>query len=284
MTAPILYETHMHTPLCKHAHGEPGEYAAVAERRGLRGIIVTCHNPMPDGFGSHVRMSTDDWDTYVELVEQTRDAWSDRVDVRLGLECDYFPGYESFLEKQTAHDGLNYVLGSVHPQLPEFKNKFWASDALAFQRTYFDQLADAAETGFFDCISHPDLVKNMTASKWDVDAAMPDILLALDRIAATGVSMELNTSGANKTVPQMNPCPEMLTAMRERDIPVVIGADAHVPHRVADRYETALDLLQETGYETVGYFLNRRRVEVSIDDARDSLVNDAEVDVTATTR
>ena len=41
MTEPVLYEQHMHTPLCKHARGEPGDYAAVAEQRGLKGIVVT---------------------------------------------------------------------------------------------------------------------------------------------------------------------------------------------------------------------------------------------------
>ena len=39
--APLLYESHCHTPLCKHASGSPSEYAAVAEQRGLKGLIVT---------------------------------------------------------------------------------------------------------------------------------------------------------------------------------------------------------------------------------------------------
>ena len=52
---PILYETHMHTPLCKHARGEPEAYAAVAEQRGLKGIIVTCHNPTDNGWAPEVR-------------------------------------------------------------------------------------------------------------------------------------------------------------------------------------------------------------------------------------
>ena len=46
---PLLYEMHMHTPLCKHAQGAPEEYAAVAQQRGLQGIVVTCHNPTDDG-------------------------------------------------------------------------------------------------------------------------------------------------------------------------------------------------------------------------------------------
>ena len=53
--APLLYESHSHTPLCKHARGEPEEYAAVAEARGLKGIIFTCHCPLPDGISHGFR-------------------------------------------------------------------------------------------------------------------------------------------------------------------------------------------------------------------------------------
>jgi histidinol-phosphatase (PHP family) len=95
----------------------------------------------------------------------------------------------------------------------------------------------------------------------------------LDRIAAAGVAMELNTSGVNKTVSQMNPFPGMLREMRERDIPVTIGADAHQPDRVADGYETALQLLADCGYTKVSFYLSRRRQEVSIEDALASLVS-----------
>lgn len=273
MSERLVYESHSHTPLCKHAHGWPTEYAAVAEKRGLRGLIVTCHNPMPDGFSAHVRMSPEQFDEYVQLVADTRAEWEGRVDVRLGLEADYFVGYEDFVERQLASADFHYVLGSVHPQIAEFRNAHWNDDPVGFQRIYFESLAASAETKLFDCLAHPDLVKNETVNDWDVAAIMDDVILpALDRIAKTGVAMELNTSGRNKRIPQMNPCPEMLVAMRERGIPVVLGADAHVPDRVADRYEDALDLLQSCGYERVSYFLERTRRELSIADARGSLV------------
>ncbi len=229
MTEPLIYETHSHTPLCKHAIGEPQEYADVAHRRGLRGLMVTCHNPMPHGFSARVRMSEDEFDTYVELVARAREEWSGRIDVRLGLEADYFPGYESWLERQLNSAEFHYVLGSVHPQIGEYKERFWRGDPIDFQRTYFQQLAEAAETGLFDCLAHPDLVKNQTADHWVPESIMDDICRVLDRIAATGIAMELNTSGMNKVVPQFNPFPVMLVEMCERSIPVVIGGDAHKP-------------------------------------------------------
>ena len=63
--------------------------------------------------------------------------------------------------------------------------------------------------------------------------------------------MELNTSGFYKKIRDMNPCPEMLTEMRQRDIPVVIGSDSHVPERVGDRFLAACDVLSAAGYNQV---------------------------------
>lgn len=271
MSIRVLYETHSHTPLCKHAVGEPEQYASVARRRGLRGLVVTCHNPMPEGFALSSRMGIEQFDEYLSLVDRARQAWAGQLDVRLGLEADYFPGYEYWLERQLRSAEFHYVLGSVHPHLSEFKAKYWRQDPRDFQRTYFRMLADAAETGLFDCLAHPDLVKNETSSHWDPEEIMDEIRQTLDRIANAGVAMELNTSGANKVIAEMNPFPQMLKEMNARTIPVVVGSDAHVPQRVADRFDSALDLLQSCGYQKVSYFLDRKRHDLSIEAALVSL-------------
>ena len=166
---------------------------------------------------------------------------------------------------------FHYLLGSVHPQCSEFYDRFWRDDPIDFQLSYFDQLANTAEQELFDCLSHPDLVKNETAISWDPIEIMEDICDALDRIANTGIAMELNTSGLRKTISEMNPCPEILREIRSRNIPVVIGADAHDPVRVGDRFIEALDLLTDCGFDSVSYFVKRQRQEVSIQSARLSL-------------
>ncbi|QEF97719.1 Histidinol-phosphatase [Stieleria maiorica] len=268
----ILFESHSHTPLCKHADGMPTEYAAVAEARGLLGMHVTCHNPMPDGFSSGVRMAESEFDQYVDLVAETTDQWRGRVDVRLGLEADYFEGHEAYLEKQLSSADFHFVLGSVHPQIGEFRETYWQDDLVEVQRIYFNLLAKSAETGLFDSLAHPDLIKNFTSEAWDPESILEVIRPALDRIAKTGVAMELNTSGVNKRISEMNPFPDMLAEMKTRDIPVTLGADAHVPERVGDGYETAMQLLQSVGYTHVNFFTNRQRRSVKIDDALDSLI------------
>lgn len=275
MHEPLVYETHSHTPLCKHATGEPEEYAEAAYRQGLRGIVLTCHNPMPDGFSANVRMSVDEFPEYVEMVDRARRQWEGRVDVRLGLEADFFPGHQGWLEQQLQSAEFHYVLGSVHPQIGEFKQAYWRGDPAKFHRVYFEMLAEAAETGLFDCLAHPDIVKIVTPNHWWPEVLMVSICQALDRIAATGIAMELNTSGAKKVVPEMNPFPEMLAEMHRREIPVVVGADAHEPGRVADRFLDAYALLEEIGYREVTYFLDRKPQRISIEAARQSLAQTA---------
>jgi histidinol-phosphatase (PHP family) len=269
--APLLYESHCHTPLCKHASGSPSEYAAVAEQRGLKGLVVTCHAPLPEGMGLEHRMSPDQFDEYVELVAAARDAFAGRLDVRLGLESDFLPGYERWAEKLHARVPLHHVLGSVHMQTTYYKERYFTPDAFLYQQTYFEHLAQSAESGLFDTLAHPDLVKNEAPDEWLFARIEPYIKRALDRIAKSGVAMELNTSGLNKALPEMNPGPRILALIHERGIPIVLGADAHRPGRVADRYEQALGLLADLGFESVSYFLDRRRHDVPIAEALASL-------------
>lgn len=267
----LVYEQHMHTPLCRHAEGEPEHYAAVAEARNLRGIVVTCHNAMPESYGHTGRMTEAEVDEYFAICARAREKFAGRLEVRVGLECDYLPDYLEHLKRQIAERPYEHVLGSVHPFLQIWLDRYAKDGPRQTQRNYLDQIAEAAETGLFDTISHPDIVKNQTRRDWDIEALMPDIERCLDRIAATGVAMELNTSGLLKSMPEMNPGPAMLAEMNRRKIPVVVGADAHVPHRVAGDFEMAYDLLQAAGYTHVSYFLERQRHELPIEAARASL-------------
>ena len=271
MLPPLLYESHMHTPLCRHAIGWPGEYAAVAEKKGFKGIIVTCHAPMPDGYSGHIRMYPEEFDRYVEMVREAADEWRGRVEILLGLESEYVPGFEAWIRELHGRARFHHVLGSVHQHAGEYLAEYFQGEWPDFQRTYFQHLAEAAETGLYDTISHPDLVKNQNAAEWDLRRVWEDILRALDRIAATGTAMELNTSGKNKAVREMNPGPEILAAMHARNIPMVLGADAHEPRRVGDLYGEALQNLRAAGYEEVSYFIDRQRRSVRIEDALASL-------------
>jgi len=264
---PNMYDSHMHTPLCKHARGQPSAYAAQAERVGLRGITFTCHSPMPEGWDAGVRMTLAQLPQYVDMIGAARDEYAGRVDLRLGLESDYFPGMEAWIADVHSRADFSYILGSVHALTKEFKARYQnGRTRLEYERSYFENLAGAAETGLYDCLSHPDVVKIVHPKQYDVADHLDTIRRVLDRIARTGVAMELNTSGLNKSYPEMNPGDVMLKEMALRGIPVVIGSDSHDPHRVGADFDKALANLQNAGYERVSYFLDRERCELMISD------------------
>ena len=267
----LFYDSHMHTPLCKHAWGEPEEYAQQAIKAGLKGIIFTCHAPMPNGFWPSVRMSEAEFDTYVALVQRCAEAYKGKLHVCLGIESEWFPGYEDYVRELHQRVEFDYVLGAVHWQAKEYLAKFESGTIENFRRIYFDHLAKSAETGLYDCLAHPDLVKNYHPDSWCFAIIKNTVATCLDRIAATGVAMELNSSGLNKSYSEMNPGNEMLRMMAERKIPIVVGSDAHRAQRVGEHFTTALNNLIEAGYEEVSYFQKRQRIDLKISDVLASL-------------
>lgn len=262
----------MHTELCRHAAGSPEEYARVARDKNLAGVYVTCHNPLPDGIGQRIRMYERDFPEYLNLVRRASERLApEGIEVRLGLEADFLPGLEPYLHKQLSSAPFDYVLGSVHWHLPEWRELFWDGTQRSFVRSYFEQLAEAAESELFDCLSHPDLIKNSEPEQWDLRIYQQIVEDALDRIAATGVAMELNTSGRLKAHAEFNPGVVMLELMFERGIPVVVGADAHSPSRVGDGFPEAMDLLWSVGYREVHLFEGRQPRALPLADVRASL-------------
>ncbi len=262
----IFYDSHMHTPLCKHAWGEPEEYAEQALKAGLKGIIFTCHCPMPNGFWPTVRMDESEFDTYVALVQRASDKYKGRLDVWLGLESEYYPGYEKYIEELHQRADFHFILGSVHWQAKEYLGKFENGTIEGFRRTYFNHLADSAESGLYDCLGHPDLVKNYHPDSWCFPILKDHVAKVLDRIAATGIAMEINTSGLNKSYQEMNPGNEFLGMMAERKIPVVVGSDAHRAPRVGEHFIRALENLKAAGYKEVSHFEWRQRKTQKIDE------------------
>ena len=103
---------------------------------------------MPFGWNPKARMSVKQFPQYLDLVADTRAQFADRVDVRLGLESDYLPGMESWLDELHSSAEFSYILGSVHPQTDEYQLMYLVgSTRLAYEASYFQNLANAAESG-----------------------------------------------------------------------------------------------------------------------------------------
>jgi histidinol-phosphatase (PHP family) len=204
--------------------------------------------------------ATDDLDAYCEFVRS-------ETDLALGIEADYLPGREErtagLLE---AHD-WDYVLGSVHflgEGAVDMGGQWdiWrsASDPDKVWWRYFETLGEAARSGLFDVLSHPDLVK-VWGPERPRPARDPRFLYeaAMDGIADSDVAIEVSTAGLRKAAREIYPAPDLLAMCLDAGRPVALSSDAHAPNDLGYRYEEAVDLLSSLGVTELAVFEGRRR-------------------------
>ncbi|WP_034385019.1 histidinol-phosphatase [Deinococcus sp. YIM 77859] len=255
MVTSSLFDSHLHTPLCGHATGTPREYAQAALDAGLSGICFTDHMPMPVWYDAPWRMRLDQLAEYVDTVREVQAEFAGRLTVRLGLEADFHPGTERFVERVLNAYPWDYVIGSVHYlgawgfDNPEFAAEYEARDLGELYRDYYALVAGAAQTGLFDSVGHLDLPKKFGHRDPDGSAA----LRALDVIAAAGLALDFNTAGWRKPVAEAYPSPELTRAAAERGLPFVLGSDAHAPGEVGFRFADAWRQIGEAGGQVVTY-------------------------------
>jgi len=256
---------HMHTPRCNHACGTVRDYADAAIAAGLSEIGMSDHSPMPNDFDKPWRMDRSELDGYRDEVEQTRDALADRLTIRVGLEADFHPGSEDYVAAMIASSPWDYVIGSVHyigdwgfdnPDSMENWENWNIEDAYC---AYFDLVRQSAETGMFDIIGHPDLIKKFGhRAPIDSDRVMAAETAMLQAVKASGAALEISSAGLRKPVGEIYPHPRIVEQAAALDIPFAYGSDAHAPNEVGHGMDACLTLLEDCGVTEIAAFHARQ--------------------------
>lgn len=257
----ITTDTHLHTPLCKHADGRPEDYVEAARAAGLARICFTDHMPDPSGYDSKWRMDSADFPRYVDAVRAL--AASVAPTVGLGIEADYYQGCEPYLSQWLPEQAFDVVLGSVHYidnwgfDGPEGRKRWASVDVTGAWRRYFEREAAMIRTGLYDVVSHLDLPKKFGFRP--PDRALREMAApVMDLILESGMAIEINTAGLRKPVGEIYPSPLLLSLAAERSIPIVFGSDAHRPDEVAAAFDQAEALAREAGYREYVVYDRRR--------------------------
>jgi histidinol-phosphatase (PHP family) len=203
--------------------------------------------------------AVDDLDDYCAFVR-------DETDLKLGIEADFIPGREDRMANLLDGREWDYVVGSIHfvgdESLDTEEFSIWTKTASADRiwRRYFEVLAEAAQSGLFDILAHPDLVK-----VWGNDRPLPDGDLrrfyypAMEVIADCDVAIEVSTAGFRKPVGEIYPAPAFLEMAIDAGKPIALSSDAHTPDLLGYRYDRALELLDSMGVKELAVFEGRTR-------------------------
>jgi histidinol-phosphatase (PHP family) len=236
-----------------------GRYRETASERGIAELGVAEH---VHRFAQSLQVwthpwyrhwATDDLDAYCDFVRE-------QTDLRLGLEVDFLPGREDVTANFLDGRDWDYVVGSVHflrdvavdihDREPRwaFISAWRSADPEKVWSRYFETLGEAARSGLFDILAHPDLVK-----VFGDEAPRPDgdlrrfYELAMEGIADSDVAIEVSTAGLRKPVGEIYPAPAFLALCVEAGRPVALSSDAHVPEDLGHEYERAAELLTDAG-------------------------------------
>jgi histidinol-phosphatase (PHP family) len=245
-------------------------YRTVAAERGIEELGVSEHI-------YRFRQALNVWQhrLWLENAVDDLDAYCDFVrsetDLRLGIEADYIPGGEDRMATLLEEREWDYVVGSVH---------FLGDEAVDYDRfdvwtkgpspdrvwtRYFEVLGEAARTGMFDILAHPDLVK-----VWGGERPRPEgdlrrfYEIAMDGIAESQVAIEVSTAGLRKPVGELYPAPSFLEMCLEAGCPVALSSDAHRPDEIGAGYEEALEVLDGLGVRELCVFEGGERRLVPI--------------------
>jgi histidinol-phosphatase (PHP family) len=202
--------------------------------------------------------AVDDLDDYCRFVRE-------ETDLRLGIEADFVPGREDQMANLLDAHEWDFVVGSVHfvgdESLDTEEFSIWArtTSAERIWKRYFEMVGEAAKSGLFDILAHPDLVK-----VWGKDRPLPDGDLrrfyypAMEAIADCDIAVEVSTAGYRKPVGEIYPAPAFLEMAIDAGKPLALSSDAHTPEHLGFEYERALELLDSLGVKEIAVFENRR--------------------------
>lgn len=253
-----LVDYHMHSIL-SDGKNTYEEMAIAAIDKGLDEI----------GFTDHVCLKPVEWairpidlPVMIGQILEVKEKFSNRINIRLGVEVDYFPEHENEIQELIAQMPLDYVIGSIHFiddwnfDTDQSLYGKWSNDEL--YEKYFTLIQQAASSGLFDVIGHIDIIKKFQVYP---ETSQDNLFEETIRIIkANNLVVELNTGGKDRPCAEFTPSAKILEMCYNHQVPVTLSSDAHRVEHIARHYESAISLLKHIGYsELVGFHKRTRK-------------------------
>ena len=282
----IFEDWHTHSSLCRHAFGSLEDYVKAAINKKLNTIGLSAHFPYEFLSGiDHLKyqeyaMPVVDLENYISTALRLKEKYEKQIQVKIGFEIDYI---KTQVEKHRAYlqpfvHNLDYIIGSIHNLHTEFMGLFPFDDFRIINHyqnyakiddlflAYYETLKDmvTSKSFNFNIIGHFDLPKKFDKHPENEDLIMDKVFAILKLVKERGYVIELNSSGLRKPIKEQYPSEKILHLMRDLDIDVILGSDAHNPNEIAFEFERMHELLKECGFSRISHFDNLNKSYINI--------------------
>lgn len=259
---------HTHTQFCPHGSHEPTErFIDRAIELGFTSYSLTEHAPLPGGFidptaDQSCGMRPEDLEPYLAHAQRLKILYAERIEIRVGLEVDYIPGYETEIRSMLNAQGsqLDDALLSVHFlqgkggwRCVDFNPEDFLQGLVepygsveAVHAAYWAAVEQAVEADLGPYkprrMSHLSLVHKfqLKHSLKQPRHFQRQIFRILDAMQERGMELDLDAAGLFKSdCREMYPAPWIVAEALRLGIPFVYGSDTHSVKGVGQGFDEA---------------------------------------------
>lgn len=250
----MLSNYHTHTKRCKHAKGDDEEYVMHALEAGIKSLGFSDHAPMPfpDGYVSYYKMENSEATEYVSSIRALRDKYKEKINIRVGLEAEYYPENFDASVKYWRELGIEYIILGQHfalaPEWDDARHPSFSPSGNEELLSYTDLCCEALKTGKFTYFAHPDVL-----GYTGTDARLYErcVTRLVQTANDTETPLEVNLLGLRTDRHYPN---ERFWEIASKYRPkVIFGVDAHSPEqlKVAEIENKALQLAEKFELEII---------------------------------
>lgn len=284
-----LIDYHCHNQRCGHALGEIEEYVKVAIKKDFMEIGISDHFPLEaiiddpqfKDIIKRASMEVKEFSNYIAEIKRLKEKYKDEIKVLISTEINFAtPGRALTLQKEILEpyiDDFDYLLGAIHdikwhdspiiimdPREGSEALKTYGMEKINSE--YINKLLKLVKTNFFDVIAHFDnhrvllrpIRPEYSENTWQ------KLLNLLDKIKDKGMAIEINTSGTLKGIGSQFPTDEIVIEAIQRDIPLILGSDAHKPEYIGYKFEEFIQKAKKWGLSHLCTYEKRERHLVKI--------------------
>ena len=246
----MIANYHTHTWRCHHAIGTEREYVEKAIEAGLEVIGFSDHAPYvyPAGYVATYKMLPSQLEDYVDTILNLRREYQGEIDIRIGLEAEYFPKLWDAFRRLTASFPIEYLILGQHFLGNEYDDPVYCgdrTDSAGRLHRYCVQCMEALDTGCFLYFAHPDILPYTGP-----DRLYEKEMTQLCRYCShRKIPLEMNLLGIR--MGRYYPRELFWQIASKEGNTVILGSDAHRPKDVCspDAVRKAEKLLKKCGFE-----------------------------------
>lgn len=253
----MKHNYHTHTTRCHHATGSDESYVLSAIKGGFTQLGFSDHSPWKydTPFVSDIRMTLDEFESYHASILSLKEKYKDQIEIKIGLECEYFRKYMPWLNQFIEDKQLDYVILGNHYFETDELHLYYGSNCHRdnMLEDYVRTCIEGMKTGVYAYLAHPDLY--CRAREWDALSEK-----AAHRICRAAKEndfiLEYNLAGLKMSQAyhrDLYPHPKFWEIAGRLGCKAIVGVDAHSPHALEDvaMFEQAQKTLKELGCELV---------------------------------